>query len=232
MFGREWTVQVYWNQTYLFAVGIHHVYYLTDRFSYRTHRNNHAVGIFSSVIVEQIIFSACDYSQFIQVFFYYFRNSIVKRIWSLASLEVDIRILSSTSGYRSFRIQSSLTEIGQSLLVNQRNNVFLCQSFNFLNFVWSSETIEEVHKRNTGLQSSQVSHSRHIHYLLHRSGTEHGKTSLTSCHNILMIAKDWQCLSSQSTSRHMEYSRKQLPCYFVHVRNHQQQPLRGCKCCR
>ena len=190
MFGREWTVQVYRNQTNLFAISIHHIYYLTDCFCNRSHRDNHAVGIFSSVIVKQIIFSTCDYSQFIQVFFYYFRNSIVERIRSLTSLEVDIRVLSSTSCHGSFRIQSSLTEIGQSLLVNQRNNVFLCQSFNFLNFVRSSETIEEVHKRNTGFQSSQVSHSRHIHYLLHRSGTEHGKTSLTSCHNILMIAEN------------------------------------------
>ena len=135
MFGREWTVQVYRNQTNLFAISIHHIYYLTDCFCNRSHRNNNPVGIFSSVIVKQIIFSTCDYSQFIQVFFYYFRNSIVERIRSLTSLEVDIRVLSSTSCHRSFGIQCSLTEIGQSLLINQRNNVFLCQSFNFLNFV-------------------------------------------------------------------------------------------------
>ena len=75
-----------------------------------------------------------------------------------------------------------------------------------------------------------------IHHFLHRSGSKKGKTGGPYRHHILVIAQNRQCLCSNSARRNVKYSRQQFRRYFIHVGNHQQQPLRcsksGCQSAR
>ncbi len=47
-----------------------------------------------------------------------------------------------------------------------------------------------------------------------------------------MVAEDGQGVGCQSTGGHMKDGRPKLSSYFVHIGNHQQEPLRGRKCGR
>ena len=70
-----------------------------------------------------------------------------------------------------------------------------------------------------------MSNSSQIHNLLYGGFSKQSKASLTASHNVLMVTKNIQRASSQSTCRNMENARQQLAGNFVHVRNHEQQPL-------
>ena len=63
-------------------------------------------------------------------------------------LEEVVGVFSHTTGYRIHRIQCAGTEFSQSFLINQRSKIFVFQHFDLLDFVRSTETIEEVHERN------------------------------------------------------------------------------------
>ena len=63
-------------------------------------------------------------------------------------LEEVVGVFSHTTGNRLHRIQCTGTEFSQSFLVDQRSEVVVFQHFDLLDFVRSTETIEEVHERN------------------------------------------------------------------------------------
>ena len=64
-------------------------------------------------------------------------------------LEEGIGVLGHTAHNRFLGVQSAGAELGQSLLVDERSQVFVVESFDFLNLVRSTETVEEVDKRYT-----------------------------------------------------------------------------------
>ena len=74
---REWTIQVYGNHTYLFAISHQVVDSFAGSFGYRTHSDDYAFCVFSTIVIEQSIFTSCDFRNFIHVFFYNSRNCFV-----------------------------------------------------------------------------------------------------------------------------------------------------------
>ena len=92
----------------------------------------------------------------------------------------------------------------------------------------SAEAVKEIHERNTRFKRRQMRHARQVHNLLDWAFAKHCETSLTRRHNILMVAKNTQCMRSQCTSRHMEHAWKVLPGYLVHIRYHKEQALWCC----
>ena len=142
-------------------------------------------------------------------------------------LEEVVGVFSHTTGYRIHRIQCAGTEFSQSFLINQRSKIFVFQHFDLLDFVRSTETIEEVHERNAWLDSRQVSNTGQIHNFLYRTFSQHSKASLTSWHYILMVTEDTQCVRSQCTRWYMEYTWQEFTGNFVHVRDHQEKTLRS-----
>ena len=90
-----------------------------------------------------------------------------------------------------------------------------------------AESVEKVHERNPRFNGDQVGDAGQIHHFLHAARSQHGKAGLTGGHYVLVVAENGQGLRCERPRRYVEYAGKQLPGYFVHVRNHQQQPLRS-----
>ena len=72
-------------------------------------------------------------------------------------LEEVVGVLSHTACHRFVRSQRTVAEFGQSFTVDKRSEVFVVQLFDFLDFVRSTESVEEVYERNTRLDGSQMS---------------------------------------------------------------------------
>ena len=142
-----------------------------------------------------------------------------------ASLEEDVRVLSGTAQYRMLRVQSMLAELLNSVHVHHVLEVLVIPNFDLLDLVRSTETIEEVQERNSGLQSGQVSNSTQVHNFLNRAGAEHCVTSLTAGIYVRVIAEDAQSVGSDGTSRYVNNARQQLTSDLVHVGDHQEQTL-------
>ena len=225
---RERTIQVNSNQTYLFALSCEVVDYFADSFCYRTHSDDYAVCIFSTIVIEQAILAASDFRNLFHVFFYDSRNCFIVSVARFTVSEECIRVFSHTTSNWLFWSQCTATEFSQSLLVNQRSEVFVFQHFDLLDFVRCTETVEEVQEWNASLDSSQVSYTSQVHNFLYRTFSQHSETCLTARHNVLVVAEDTQCVRSQSTCRNVEYARQEFTCDFVHIWDHQQQTLRSC----
>ena len=97
----------------------------------------HALSIFGNL------------GHFIHITSHNIRNCIVELVSRLSPLEIHIRILSGSLCYRVLRILSPITELLQSLHVNQATNIFHIQLFDLLYLVRSTETVKEINERNS-----------------------------------------------------------------------------------
>ena len=95
-----------------------------------------------------------------------------------------------------------------------------------LQLIGCAPAVKKMAHRHTPLQRRQMSHHRHIHYLLHRAGAEKGKPGGPRRHNILMVAEDTQGMCGQRTRADMEHRRQPVAGNLEHIREHQHQPLR------
>jgi hypothetical protein len=74
------------------------------------HGNNNVFGIFCPIVHKRMIFAPGKLRYFLHVVLNNVRNCIVKAIGCLTTLEVNIGILGSSSGYRMFRIERAIAE--------------------------------------------------------------------------------------------------------------------------
>ena len=175
---REGTVEVYAHQTYLFALGHEVVDGFACRFCCRTHKDNHAVGIFSTVVVEEAVLTTSDFADLLHVFFYHLGHCIVVGVAAFAMCEECIGVFSHTACHGIFGCESATAEFCQRFLVNEGSEVFVFEEFNLLNFVRGAEAVEEVYEGHTTLERCQVSYTREVHNFLHRTFCQHCKTCL------------------------------------------------------
>ena len=137
------------DHTHFLAISKLVIDHLTDSLGYRTHSDNDILGIFSSVINERTIGTTGNLGHFIHITSHNIRNCIVELVSRLSPLEIHIRILSGSLCYRVLRILSPITELLQSLHVNQATNIFHIQLFDLLDLVRSTETVKEINERNS-----------------------------------------------------------------------------------
>ena len=158
----------------------------------RTHGNDNAVSIRSTVVIEKTIVCTELFVDFVDVFFYNGRKSIVSRVAGFAVLEENITVFVRTTHCRMFRIQGMSTEFLYGIHVEHVFKISIIPSFDFLDFMRSAETVEEVDESNFTFQSGKVSNRSKIHYFLRIAFCKHGNTSLAAGINIGMITENVQ----------------------------------------
>ncbi len=126
-----------------------------------------------------MIFSTGTFCNFLHVFFYQVRNWLVEFIGSFSCLEINIRVLGGTPGYRMFRIKSIVAEPLKVFPWEQIFKVVNIKVFNFLNFVRSTESVEEMNERYSCSKSNKVSNGSNIHFFLNTSRSKKCKSCLT-----------------------------------------------------
>ena len=81
--------------------------------------------------------------------------------------EECIGVFGHTAGNGLLGSEGTIAEFSQSLLVDQRSEVFVLEHLNLLDFVRSTETVEEVQEGHAALDGSQVSYTGQVHNLLY-----------------------------------------------------------------
>ena len=220
MFNAEGTIEVNAKYANLFAFCIELFNNGTYGFGAAAHDDNDIFCILSTVVVEQVILTTGKFGDFAHVFFYDFRQFVVIGVNCFTSLEIDVRVLSSTADNRVVRVQATLTEGSNCVFVQQFCQFIIFQNFNFLNFVGGTEAVKEVQERNATFNRSQVSNASQVHNFLYTAFCQKGKAGLTSCHNVLVVTKDGQGAGCQCASRYMEYCGQKFASHFIHIGNH------------
>ena len=227
MFGGERTIQMYVQHADFFALSVQDLGNFFHGLSAGAHDYYNVFSIGSTGVVEQLVVTAGQLADFVHVIFYDFRQGFVVFVYSFTGLEVNIRVLVGTTDYRMIRVQRIFTEFLQFIVINQFFQFIIVQQFDLLDFVRSTEPIEEVQERHMAFDGRQVSNCGQVHNFLNAAFCQHGKAGLTAGHNVTVVTEDVQRAGSQSSGCNVEYGGQQFASDFVHVRDHQQQPL-GC----
>ena len=142
-------------------------------------------------------------------------------------LEEHVAVLVGAAHLGVFGVQSLLTELLHSLHVAHFLQIGVIPLLDLLVLMRSTEAIEEVQEGNLALDGAQMCDRGQIHDFLHAALDQHCKAGLTACHNVAVITKDVQGLSSNGTCRNIEHAGQLLSSDLVHVGDHQQQALRS-----
>ncbi len=155
------------NETHLFAVGAEMVDSLLSSLGYRTHSDDYALSFRITVVVEETVFTTGDTGDFLHVFLYDFRNTVIVFVASLTVLEENVAVFSHAACYRIVGVEGTCAEFSECFLIDERSEVVLIHLFDLLDFVRCTESVEEVDERNTALDSGEVCHTCEVHHFLH-----------------------------------------------------------------
>ena len=217
------------QQAELGTVGVQIADGFFNRFGARTHDDDNLFGIGGTDIIDNIIFAAGDFSEFIHFFLNNAFDFFVEGVGSFAALEENVGVLSGAADNRSFGTQSVFSVESIVDAFEHGFQIIIGKQFDFFDFVRSAETVKEMHERNAAAQSCGLGNGSHIVSFLNRVGGQHGKTGLTAAHNVSMVAENRQGMISQRTGGNMHDERREFAGDFVHVGNHQEQTLRSGK---
>ncbi|MNF65088.1 hypothetical protein D3C84_468390 [compost metagenome] len=193
----------------------------------RAHQHDHIGGIGCAMVLHQLVVTAGQLAEAVHALLYPRRHRLVEGVDALAGLEIGVGVLGSAAHHRMIRVQRPRAVGTHPVVVDKRPNFIFVQRGDLVHLVGGTEPVEEVDEGHPTLQGDAMGNQRQILRLLHRGGSEHGKTGAARRHHILMVTKDRQPLGRQRAGRHMEHRRGQFAGDLVHIRQHQHQPLTG-----
>ena len=118
------------------------------------------------------------------------RNSVIKEVGSFPALEINIRILGSSTGVGIVRVHCPVLEPTVGFPVHQGGHIVIIDNLYFLDFVGGSEPVVEMHEGNPPLKGCKMGNQSKIHGFLDRRGCQHGKSCLPGSHYILVVSED------------------------------------------
>ena len=155
------------------------------------------------------------------------RNAGIEGIDRLARLEVDVRVLRGAADERPLRGERPAAMSLDEFLRHQCAQVVVGEQLDRVQLMRGSEPVEEVHERNPRPQRRGLRDQCKVVGLLHRGRGEQRETRLADGHHVGVVAEDRQPLRRERAGGDVEHRRRQLAGDLVHVRDHQQQALRG-----
>ena len=110
-------------------------------------------------------------------------------------------------------------------VINQPTQIAIIQQRDLIHFMGSTEAIKEMQERNTRFQGGRLGNQRKISGFLHGIRTEQRKAGRARRHHVAVVTENRERMRRQSAGGHMNHGWRQLSRDFVHIGNHQQQPL-------
>ena len=224
--GTERTIQTDLDDTDLLAVRVHVVDDFLCHIADGAHGDDDAVGIGRAIVVEELIVGAELFVDLAHVLLNDCGQVVIELVAGLTVLEEDIAVFVRAAHGRMLGVQRVLTEGRDSLHVAHFLEVGIVPDSDLLDLVGGTEAVEEVQERNLSFDRGQMRDGRQIHDFLRVRLAQHGKAGLTAGHHVGVVAEDVQSVRRDGTCRNVEHAGQLLGGDLVHVRDHQQKPLR------
>ena len=141
-------------------------------------------------------------------------------------LEEDIAVFRRAVQHGVLRIERSFAERLDGVHIHHLFEILIIPNLNLLNLMRGAEAVEEVDKRNSTLDGSQMRYGAEIHDLLLIGLCQHGKAGLTTGIHIGMVAENVQRVRCNRTRGNMKYAGQQFARDLIHIRDHQKKALR------
>ncbi len=226
-FDGERTVKTDFDQAEFSAFGVQEVDGFFDGFAAGAHGDDDLVRIRGADVIEQVQLAAGLGGDDIHVFLHDAGDGVIQQVGGFAALEVDVGVLGGHLGVGGFRTESAVTETFDMLHIDHFFHFAVVEDFNLLDFVGSTESVEVAEERDVTFERGEVGDKRQVVGFLNRRCGSHGETGAAAGHHIGVVAEDRQRLGGQCAGGHVEHGREHFTGDLVHVRDHQQQALRG-----
>ncbi len=135
MFYGERTIEVHGNHSDLLAVGVQMVDCLAGCLCCRAHEDNHPVGIFCSIVREQMVFPSCNLADFLEILLNHFRHVVVVVVGCFAVCEEGLRVLCRSSCNGALGTHGAVAETLHVVIAHERTDIFHVNPFNLMIFV-------------------------------------------------------------------------------------------------
>ena len=189
------------------------------------HAHDDAIGIFGTVVIEQVIARAELLVHLVHVVLDDRGQVVVRGVAGLTVLEEDVAVLVGTAVVRMVGVERVVTERLHGSHVDHLGEIVVIPHGDLLDLVRGAEAVEEVQERNLALDGGKVRHRGEVHDLLDVGLGEHGEAGLAAGHDVGVITEDVERMAGDGTRGHVEHARQMLACDLVHVRDHEQKTL-------
>ena len=190
------------------------------------HRDDHAVSVRRTVVVEETVVGAEFLVDLAHVLLDDPGDRVVVRVAGFSVLEEDIPVLGRAAEHRVLGVDGAGTERGDRVHIHHLGEIFVIPDRNLLDLVRGAEAVKEVDERHATLDRREVCDGAEVHNFLLVGLGEHRETGLTAGINVGVIPEDVQRVRSDATGRDMNDAGEQLAGDLIHIRDHQEQTLR------
>ena len=142
-------------------------------------------------------------------------------------LEERVAVLVRAAHGGALGVQAVVAEGSHCVHVTHFLQVIVVPDGDLLDLMGRAEAVEEVDERDAALDGGQVRDRGKVHDFLRVGLAEHGEAGLTAGVDVGMIAEDVQRMGRDGTRGDMEDGGQQFTGDLIHVRDHQQKPLRS-----
>ena len=209
------------------AAGVQVVHRFGDGLGAAAHDDDDAVRVRRAVVVEEMILAPRDPGKLVHRRLHDARERVVEPVARFAGLEIHIRVLRRAADGGRVGVEGARAERVKLRLRKDGRELFVGKGGDFGHLVRSAEAVEEMQERHAGLERGRVGDGGKVIRLLARAGTKHGKARGAARHDVGLVAKDGQRIRGKGARRDVHGKRQQLARDFIHIGDHQQQPLRS-----
>ena len=226
MLHRERTEQPHLDRADAFALSNQMLDHFVCALGTRPHQHDDPLRRRITHIVEQVVLATRERREVRESGLQCFRKSRVKRLDGFATLEESVRVLRRAPDDGALRVQRPLPVRRDAVGRQQRAQGLIVENGHGADLVRGPEAVEKMQHRYADLQGDRMPHSSQVLRLLSRAGSQQREAGAASGHHIGVVAKDRQRVGGDAARCHVHAERSQLPGDLVHVRQHQQKPLR------
>ncbi len=200
---------------------------LADGARSRPHHHDHPLGVGRSLVVDEPVPATGPLLEFGEHLRDDARDGVVEAVRRLARLEEHVGVLRRATHHRRGGSQPAELVCGDVVVGDQRPEIVVAEEIDPVDLVRGAEPVEEVQERDPGPQCRGMRHGGEVMGFLHRTGAQHGESGRPGGHHVAVVAEDRQRVRGDRTGGDVDHRRRELAGDLEHVRQHQQQALRG-----
>ena len=224
---RERAVQVHLDEADLLALLDKGVDGLMERVAAGAHRDDNVLGVGGADVVVELVLAAGELGELVHVLLDDRGRGLVVLVGDFAELEGDVGVRRRAAHRGMLGVEGAAAEVGDVVVVDHLADDVLRDLLDLLDLVGGAEAVEEVEEGDLGLKRGGVGDHRHVLGLLDGVRAEHREAGLAAGHDVALVAEDAEGVGGEGAGRDMEDGRDEFAGDLVHVRNHEEEALRG-----
>ncbi len=224
--GVEGAVEADLQDADLLAAGEEVLHRLVDHVGAGAHENDHALGLGVAHVVEEVVGAARQLLEGFHRLLHLAGAGVVIGVARLAGLEEAVGVLRGAAQDREVGREGAFPLGRDEVLAHHGEEVVVSEELDLGDLARGPEAVEEVKERDLRKERGAMRDGGQVVRFLRVARGEHGESGLPAGHDVGVVAEDRERVRGDGSCRDVHDERRQLACDLVHVRDHQEEPLR------